>query len=178
MTQRRNPAQPASAATPQAINTPAGKLRMYCMIAADDKARAPRQAWKCTGRPIVADASAALRVWLRIFGEDGPAQQDHVSRGQVALRAIFQCLAACPEPPGIGTAGVALLFAKGLIGMAEQALWDALDVGGPLAADDLRDICAVVRQAVAMLREVLSAAPVPEANAARSGNVPAAELAA
>ena len=31
MTRRRNPAQPASAATPQAINPTAGKLRMYCL---------------------------------------------------------------------------------------------------------------------------------------------------
>lgn len=106
------------------------------------------------GRIDLDGARAVLRLWLVAYGED----QLSVDAAQVALRAVVEdMLDGWPDSPE-AAAGDGLMFAVGLVELAERALWAA-----KMAGDDEQispDVVAVVRRALALLEAVAQPAGV------------------
>lgn len=89
----------------------------------------------------VRDAKSALAIWVAALPPDEIVAAN-CSNSQVAARAIAEMLCEAEEMSDsreCACEGLDLMFARNLVGMAEDALWNiaTLEVDPPLLPDDV-----------------------------------------
>lgn len=100
------------------------------------------------GRVDLQGARAVLRLWLVAYGED----QLSVDAGQVALRVVVEDMLNGWVDSPEAAAGDELMYAVGLVELAERALW-----GAKMTCNDdpiAPDVAAVVQRALGLLDAV------------------------
>lgn len=101
--------------------------------------------------PIIATASAALRVFLLSLPRDEDSFDDDLSDVQVAARGISDLLqdAVAAVMENTVDRGMGILYAARFAGMAEGALWNACN--GDSAAPSVPDVRLTLEQALRYL---------------------------